>query len=95
MAQNPAEVTAAEVESLAVKLSDFIDTLTPGERVAFQVVEWYLAMTTLEEEHDVVGFQATDTTTMTTDHQQLWQTVTTALTERQGLLATTTTTTTD
>jgi hypothetical protein len=73
------EVTAADVQGLALKLSDFIDTLTPGERNAFQIVEWYLALSALEEEHEVSGYMAVSPG----DHAGFWQAVTTALVARR------------
>ena len=75
---NNIEVTEADIQELAVKLSDFIDTLTPGERSAFQIVEWYLAMSALEEEQEVSGYMATTQA----NRADLWQSVTAALVAR-------------
>jgi len=78
MAKN-IEVSAVDIESLAVKLSDFIDTLTAGERAAFQIVEWYLAMHALEEEYEVTGYMADETI----NHANLWRSVTSTLIAQQ------------
>lgn len=73
------EVTASDIEGLAAKLSDFIDTLTPGERIAFQIVEWYLAMHALEEEREVSGYMAMESV----DHARLWRSVASTLVAAQ------------
>ena len=74
------EVSPLDIESLAVKLSEFIDTLTPGERSAFQIVEWYLAISALEEEHDVRGYVVK----ASADREGFWQSLTAALVSRHA-----------
>lgn len=80
------EVTAADIQTLAVKLSEFIDTLTPGERAAFQVVEWYLAISALEDEHEVTGYTAPSPESLApasaSEREILWLSLTKLLVEQ-------------
>lgn len=82
------EVTAEDIQALAIKLSQFIDTLTPGERAAFQVVEWYLAISALEDEHEVSGYMSPRseslTAASTSERQNLWLSLTSSLIERHA-----------
>ena len=80
------EVTADDIQTLAIKLSQFIDTLTPGERAAFQVVEWYLAISALEDEHEVAGYLAPSLDSLTpagaSERENLWLSLTSSLVEQ-------------
>ncbi|CAN5586716.1 hypothetical protein BH23CHL2_BH23CHL2_11190 [soil metagenome] len=80
------EVTADDIQALAIKLSQFIDTLTPGERAAFQVVEWYLAISALEDEHEVSGYSAPSPERLApasaSERERLWLSLTSSLVEQ-------------
>lgn len=80
------EVSAADIQALAIKLSEFIDTLTPGERAAFQVVEWYLAISALEDEHEVTAYAAPSPESLApasaSEREHLWLSLTSSLVEQ-------------
>jgi hypothetical protein len=53
---NEMQVTEQDVESLARKLADFTLSLSPGERIAFEIVEQQLVAMSGSEEPEVSGY---------------------------------------
>lgn len=52
-------VTDQDIESLARKLAEFTESLTPGERLAFELIEQHLVTEVNADEMDVSGFEYT------------------------------------
>lgn len=80
-------VTDQDIESLARKLAEFTESLTPGERMAFEVIEQHLIMEVNSDDMDVSGFSFTGLDTMGADaHRQdlLRQAAPRASEDRQG-----------
>lgn len=49
-------VSDQDIESLARKLAEFTESLTPGERMAFELIEQHLVAEVNADEMDVSGF---------------------------------------
>lgn len=60
-------VTDQDIESLARKLAEFTESLTPGERLAFELIEQHLVTEVNADEMDVSGFEFTTLDTMRAD----------------------------
>jgi hypothetical protein len=60
-------VTDQDIESLARKLAEFTESLTPGERMAFEVIEQHLITEVNADDMDVTGFSFTGLDTMGAD----------------------------
>ena len=60
-------VTDQDIESLARKLAEFTESLTPGERIAFELIEQHLVMEVNADEMDVSGFEFTSLDTLGAD----------------------------
>lgn len=64
-------VSDQDIDSLARKLAEFTESLTAGERLAFEVIEQHLASEITADEMDVSGFEFTGLDTMGADaHRQ-------------------------
>lgn len=64
-------VSDQDIESLARKLAEFTESLSPGERMAFEVIEQHLLSEAGADEMDVSGFELTNLDTMGADaHRQ-------------------------
>lgn len=57
-------VSDQDIESLARKLAEFTESLTPGERLAFELIEQHLVTEVNADEMDVSGFEFTTIDTM-------------------------------
>ena len=60
-------VSDQDIESLARKLAEFTESLSPGERMAFEVIEQHLIAEVNADEMDVSGFSFTGLDTMGAD----------------------------
>lgn len=60
-------VSDQDIESLARKLAEFTESLSPGERMAFEVIEQHLVAEVNADEMDVSGFEFTGLDTMGAD----------------------------
>jgi hypothetical protein len=60
-------VSDQDIESLARKLAEFTESLSPGERMAFEVIEQHLIIQIDADEMDVSGFEFTGLDTMGAD----------------------------
>ena len=60
-------VSDQDIESLARKLAEFTESLSPGERMAFEVIEQHLITEVNADEMDVSGFAFTGLDTMGAD----------------------------
>lgn len=60
-------VSDQDIESLARKLAEFTESLTPGERMAFEVIEQHLVAEVNADEMDVSGFEFNGLDTMGAD----------------------------
>lgn len=60
-------VSDQDIESLARKLAEFTESLSPGERMAFEVIEQHLMTEISADELDVSGFEFTGLDTMGAD----------------------------
>ena len=60
-------VSDQDIESLARKLAEFTESLSPGERMAFEVIEQHLFSEVNADEMDVSGFAFTGLDTMGAD----------------------------
>ncbi|MGH9174063.1 MAG: hypothetical protein ACRD1H_06880 [Vicinamibacterales bacterium] len=60
-------VSDQDIESLARKLAEFTQALSPGERLAFELIEQQMVSLVNAEEMDVTGFEQTDLDTMGAD----------------------------
>lgn len=60
-------VSDQDIESLARKLAEFTASLSPGERMAFEVIEQHLMSEVNSDELDVTGFEFTGLDTMGAD----------------------------
>ena len=60
-------ISDQDIESLARKLAEFTESLSPGERMAFEVIEQHLIIEVNADEMDVSGFELTDLDTMSAD----------------------------
>jgi|GEM_PF-6068914 len=64
-------VSDQDIESLARKLAEFTESLSPGERMAFEVIEQHLIAEVNADDMDVSGFSFTTLETMGADaHRQ-------------------------
>jgi hypothetical protein len=60
-------VSDQDIESLARKLAEFTESLTPGERLAFELIEQQFVTEVNADEMDVSGFEFTGLDTMGAD----------------------------
>ena len=60
-------VSDQDIESLAHKLAEFTRSLSPGERMAFELIEQQMVSLVNAEEMDVTGFEFGDLDTMAAD----------------------------
>jgi hypothetical protein len=60
-------VSDQDIESLARKLAEFTESLSPGERMAFEVIEQHLIAEVNADEMDVSGFSFSGLDTMGAD----------------------------